>query len=194
MRRIAPLDYFIRWRHGRGFGIHSPFAYRFVTEVLKERYAYYAYHKIAEHFVGKKSAKCSVTFSAATCIFRTVNYFRPKHVMIVDDKDSALLRDIVRCASKSIILTDTAADADMIIISGCTDSSSDANKRLCRAISEKNITTIFTTRLDSETAALWAQLTDSLNYGMSFTNTPSTPAIYVPNPKLPRQDFRVLFG
>jgi hypothetical protein len=82
----------------------------------------------------------------------------------------------------------------MIIISGSTDSSSDANKRLCRAISSKNITTIFTTRLDSETAALWAQLSDSLSYGMTFTNTPSTPAICVPNPKLPRQTFRVLFG
>jgi len=194
MRSIAPLDYFVRWRHGRGFGIHSPFAYRFVTEVLRERCAYYAYHNIAKHFVDKKSAKCAISFHSAACIFRVVNYFRPKSVMLIGDQDTALLKDIVRCASRTIILTDTTADADMIIISGSTDSSSEANRRLCRAISDKNITTIFTTRLNSETATLWTQLIDSLNYGMAFTNTPSTPAICVPNSKLPRQDFRVLFG
>ena len=25
------------WRHGRGFGIHSPFAFRFITEVLRQK-------------------------------------------------------------------------------------------------------------------------------------------------------------
>ena len=32
-----------RWRHSRGFGVHSPFAYRIVTEALYPRhgYAYY---------------------------------------------------------------------------------------------------------------------------------------------------------
>lgn len=35
----APL----RWWRSRGFGIHSPFAYVFVDEVVRNRYAYYAY-------------------------------------------------------------------------------------------------------------------------------------------------------
>ncbi|MCM1021663.1 MAG: hypothetical protein NC343_05140 [Muribaculum sp.] len=33
------------WR-GRGFGIHSPFAFYFVNDVVRERYAYYAYDRI----------------------------------------------------------------------------------------------------------------------------------------------------
>lgn len=36
--------WYIRWRHSKGFGMHSHFAYRFVTDVLKPGiYGYYAY-------------------------------------------------------------------------------------------------------------------------------------------------------
>lgn len=43
--RILPriADAYRRWRHTRGFGVHSPFAYAIVTEALYPRrgYAYY---------------------------------------------------------------------------------------------------------------------------------------------------------
>lgn len=37
-------DSYKRWRHGRGFGVHSPFAYRFVNDIVRTRrgYGYYA--------------------------------------------------------------------------------------------------------------------------------------------------------
>ena len=38
---------FQRKRHARGFGVHSPFAYRFVTDVIHPgRYGYYAFDEI----------------------------------------------------------------------------------------------------------------------------------------------------
>ncbi|MCH5226967.1 MAG: hypothetical protein J1F16_04020 [Muribaculaceae bacterium] len=38
---------YLRWRHSKGFGIHSPYAYRFVTDVLRPgRYGLYSYEKI----------------------------------------------------------------------------------------------------------------------------------------------------
>lgn len=36
-----------RFMRRRGFGVHSPFAYRFITEVIGERYAYYDYARLS---------------------------------------------------------------------------------------------------------------------------------------------------
>ena len=38
---------YLRWRHSKGFGVHSPFAYDFVINVVSPGpYAYYGYHDI----------------------------------------------------------------------------------------------------------------------------------------------------
>ena len=38
---------YLRWRHSKGFGVHSPYAYKFITDVVKPgEYGYYAYHDL----------------------------------------------------------------------------------------------------------------------------------------------------
>ena len=37
---------FGRYKRGKGFGIHSPFAFGFVLKVLRERNPYYAYSNL----------------------------------------------------------------------------------------------------------------------------------------------------
>ncbi len=39
---------FSRIRTGRGFGVHSPFAFWLLTDVIRGRYAYYGYEEIEE--------------------------------------------------------------------------------------------------------------------------------------------------
>lgn len=47
-----------RWRHGHGFGVHSPYAYRLVRDVLRpgRGYAYYAYADIDHMLNSRRSA------------------------------------------------------------------------------------------------------------------------------------------
>ena len=40
------LRYYLRASNGKGHGIHSPFVYEFVSEVLSDNRHYYAYEKI----------------------------------------------------------------------------------------------------------------------------------------------------
>lgn len=46
---------YIRWRHSKGFGVHSPYAYRFVTDVLRPgHYRYYSYQEVDKFLQGKE--------------------------------------------------------------------------------------------------------------------------------------------
>lgn len=61
----APL----RWWRTRGFGIHSPFAFCFVGEVLRERYAYYAYERIGR-IVAERGRDDRLSFAGTKALFR----------------------------------------------------------------------------------------------------------------------------
>lgn len=44
--RMGIVEYWERWQRSRGYGVQSPWAYRFVTEVVGERRPYYGYEQI----------------------------------------------------------------------------------------------------------------------------------------------------
>lgn len=50
---MSLCDRYLRWRHSKGFGVHSPFAYRFVTDVLKPGpYRFYSFDEIDRYLHG----------------------------------------------------------------------------------------------------------------------------------------------
>lgn len=69
-------------RRSKGYGVHSPFAYRFVTDVMCARHAYYAYDDIESlcHYMAHRSGKKAMKTGEAQTIFRIVNYFNPQNV------------------------------------------------------------------------------------------------------------------
>ena len=47
MQKVTnPLVWMARFRHRRGYGVHSPFAFRFITDVIYEHHPYYAYREL----------------------------------------------------------------------------------------------------------------------------------------------------
>lgn len=47
MQKVTnPLVWLARFRHRCGYGVHSPFAFRFITDVIYERQPYYAYKEL----------------------------------------------------------------------------------------------------------------------------------------------------
>lgn len=72
-----------RLRKSRGFGIHSPFAFRFVLRVLREKAQFYAYETITEacHIEKAKLRKNYTSLSVGKLVFRVTNYFKPDSIL-----------------------------------------------------------------------------------------------------------------
>lgn len=74
----AFAKYLSRVRHGHGFGVHSPWAYRIITEVIGENAKYYAYPEIDKLF-GKRR-------KTARTVFRLLLHLQPSRVDVAGDE------------------------------------------------------------------------------------------------------------
>lgn len=64
-------------KHRKGYGVHSPFAYAVITEVIEEKLPYYAYQRMRRIYV-KNSP---IPFKVATLLFRLANRFRAHRIL-----------------------------------------------------------------------------------------------------------------
>lgn len=99
MLKIA--DLINRMRHNRGFGIQSPSAFHFVTQVLKEPLHYYSYEKI------DRAAKADGTQGRKYYrrLFRIANYFKPESIIIVGSRCNAAKTALVEARRNAAITT-----------------------------------------------------------------------------------------
>lgn len=113
------VDGYKRWRHGRGFGVHSPYAYRMVREVLRlpDSCGYYAYADIARERV---RLRAPLPLADAFLIYRLVVEFAPREVVVVARGPlERLLRAIAAAAAPGAAVThrpERAAGAGTLVI------------------------------------------------------------------------------
>lgn len=79
---------FRRYNRSKGYGVHSPFAYNFIRNVLREKYPYYAYSELKEQrkrakvlSVKKSGQQRLISYSNAKMIFRIARYFNPDIIL-----------------------------------------------------------------------------------------------------------------
>ncbi len=70
-------DLINRYRHNRGYGVQSPYAFHFVTGVLAEKHPYYAYPAI-----NSTAKKCGYKSALARMLFRIANYAHPQNIIM----------------------------------------------------------------------------------------------------------------
>lgn len=93
-------------RHGRGYGVHSPFVYALITKVIEEQHPYYCYQDIdklrkqylfrtdavtypdrrgsnRQHRVpiGRLLKREAITARKGMLLFRLANYYKPVHLL-----------------------------------------------------------------------------------------------------------------
>ena len=81
----------------KGFGIHSPFVYHLVTNVLFPEAGFYVFHEIEKLNANKKEK------SALKLLFRLVHYFQPNCVFYEKNLTSDELR-ILKKANSEVVL------------------------------------------------------------------------------------------
>lgn len=78
-----PLNWLLRFRHRRGYGIHSPFAFNLVTDVVYNCAAYYAYRPLAAHYHVHRKELSPLRLKDCKLLFRLSNYQHPREVLLM---------------------------------------------------------------------------------------------------------------
>lgn len=173
------------WRHGRGFGVHSPFAYRFITETLRERCPYYAYDRLEA--LGRREGPQWLTPRLIRLIFRIINRFQPETIAIAGTEGVTVCRAVARAVRRDVAFADSVAGAALVVV---TDVGPDAIMPSADGITPS--VWVFPS-LDLDGArGCYDALTASLGFGHSFVDRHGR-AVVVADPKLPRQHFDVKF-
>lgn len=210
-RRIREI---VRWprryRTSRGFGVHSPFAFEFITRVLRDREAYYYAYPEIDSLCGKTHRDGlidNMVFSSsdyerqeARMLFRMLCRFNPAQVIEIGGGNE-VSRIIIERAIPSATLhrwsRETPARIDpskscFIIVNYTIDINfTTVRSYLLDAIDHPGGAVLFFRNMHLPVLRrLWDQVVAAASFGMTFHDDVS--GIYVANPKLPREDFEML--
>ena len=91
-----------RWRHGRGFGVHSPFAYRVVTDILHpargcEYYSMKRLNYLIRHYPSRTRRFCRLLFRMAARL--------PITTLLIPGDHSALPAEVMKNANSRLHFT-----------------------------------------------------------------------------------------
>ena len=171
----AIRDRIIRYRRTRGFGVHSPFAFGYITMVLTCRYPYYVFEDLRTDIAHLDGA---LRPADALTLFRVLDHSRTDTVAIIPHSDPSVTTTVKAWSERCKFAV--ADKANFIILTDPVDIAT-----VCGDVKGKTL--FFTRRAFSS----FLSFREKLNIGMTFTNGHT--AIAVCNPDLPRQDFEISY-
>ena len=205
-----------RYQASKGFGVHSPFAFKFILNVLDEKYEENGYKPRV------------ISISEAAAIFRVANYYNPQLFLSIGSSYGVAAASMLAVSKRSrmFLYDDNSAQnnaAALEILSGYGDrivqgedlqntisgyitalgdndmfvtvnniadhDTATATALLDTAVSRRGVLIMRNIDSSRNMARLWQHCKQAMTYGMTFGNGKT--AVMVLNPKLPRQDFEI---
>lgn len=208
LKRI--ISYPSRWWRSKGFGVHSPFAFHFITKVIGEKEAeYYAYAEIAAFCPKSRKAGFNEIFAGrdmsvpeAWMLFRVLCHFAPSVVIEAGHGDEVtniiVERALPHCDMQiwdASHVPDPKKIGDtepFVLINQCLPPFRDNLRDYVRTLLEKGDAIFFMRNLHAipVMATLWKEITSMTDYGMGFTD--GYTGIFVGRRSLPHQIFNIL--
>ena len=107
-------DWINRKRHNRGYGVQSPSAFFFVTQVLRERLPYYAYATL-----DKAARECNASTRLMRELFRITNHHNPSSCIAVGSTAAACAMALAEPSASTLHIGSKATDTVADIFSAC---------------------------------------------------------------------------
>ena len=144
-----------RFPHSRGFGVQSPFAYKFLRYVVNEHNPYYAYAELKRDLPHLDL----LTRKLAKLYFRMANYAQAKTWYIYNDLPDAYRQYIHRGSLTSDIIQDVMPlDTYTVALVGTDHNYADICRQLIAKANDKSILIIDQIYKSKETRQLWEEL------------------------------------
>lgn len=199
-----------RWRISHGFGVHSPFAFDFITKVLRAHDTYYYAFPEIDLMCGRsqRSPRHGKTIFSisdfekeeAHMIFRILCCFRPEHIVNFGGGNEVSMVIYKRAMPDARVWRWSREDLNIIETDRpCVDivhAALEMNRGAIRATLLKGIhqpagrVVIFRNMYVPAVRKVWEEVTASVNFGMTFHDRFT--GIFVALPHLPRQDYPML--
>ncbi|MBO7114882.1 MAG: hypothetical protein J6V95_06895 [Bacteroidaceae bacterium] len=94
-----------RWLTGRGFGVHSPWAYDLIENVINEKRPYYAYEDLYPFWEKAPQYLPQYPQSRDELLFRLVNRFNPQYILEIGTGAGVSTGYLASVSSKSRVIT-----------------------------------------------------------------------------------------
>lgn len=162
-----------RWRHTRGYGVHSPFAFQLVSDILRlqNRYSYYGYRSIEREMSANLHSRNPEKYTRkaekeAKLFLRLVAFLNPGSIYLPHSSEYRLLHIAAKQADSRIKIFTSDKNLDKCrMICATTDSLS--SERLMEHIRRPEAILF----LKGDDPALIKKLFDSLPEGLLLQGT-----------------------
>ncbi len=108
-----PLVWLVRFRHRCGYGVHSPFAFNFLTGVVYERTPYYAYAPLDSALPPAFRMRRR---KGLHLLLRLANWLQPQVAVVPEGASYARSYLLAGCARTVVCGHAPAAGADMVLL------------------------------------------------------------------------------
>lgn len=172
-----------RLMRSRGFGVHSPFAYTFIRDVIDSPCRYYAHDNI--NIIARKHG---AKRRRLDLIFRIACRFDFRDAFCSGRSATAMMHTLA--LSHADFKPTPAGKAPSLVAADCGCDEASTLDQARKAIAAGGAIVLFDINSnDSATHTIWRIICDEATIGMAFAG--SSTGIFIASPHLPRQDHSI---
>lgn len=154
-----------RMRHSRGFGVQSPYDYRFIRYVVNEHWPYYAYDELESNVkdIDQKTRKLCRLY------FRIANWRQPSYITDYRAETTAYARYMQAGCRQAKVVGDVDAERPLELCRmSLTGDYRTFYEHLIQHVDSRSVLIVERIKHDKETKNFWMQVQQDERTGVTF--------------------------